>query len=133
MKVRIEFARSGSSAFKQVLALCKKLSSFKRMRREGLAIYSVEFSGKDLEAFEPIHEHILSCDQVAVYIDGNPIDNWKASERAREALVSGKEKAEAIEDLMRRVNQDMREREKPGDVSWPTGGEKEDDKELDDE
>ncbi len=35
------------------------------------------------------------------------------------------------EDLMRRVNQDMKERQKLGDVIWPTG--KEDDKELDDE
>ena len=108
MKVRIEFVQSDTPSFKKALTRCLKMASFKKIQREGVAVYCVGFAGADLDEFDAIHGLVLSCEQVVVYIDENRIDTFDAFDQARGALEEDRKKSAAVDDLLRQVREDKK-------------------------
>lgn len=70
MIIRIEFGEHRSPKFPWLLRICRKFPTYKAFVEEGMTIYSIEFTEKELDQFRAIHNILYGLPRVAYYLDG---------------------------------------------------------------
>lgn len=77
MKLKIEFTRSRSEDFDRVLALIRKIPSYKEITERGISLYSIEFDESNLDSAQAVMDMVRGWKKVAFYMDGRLVPRFK--------------------------------------------------------
>jgi hypothetical protein len=70
MNFHLEFAKSRSDAFEWALQLCRKWPNFKESEVDGMKLYSIDFTDRELKAMQPILSTVCGWKKASIFIDG---------------------------------------------------------------